>query len=406
MSRASAEGLVAQDKSLIIIDSDDATRGLFGTIARGIPGARVAADSADLALGLKLARQTRPALLVCEVDPTGDDLAVLERFHQEHPGTSILATCRDESADTVLKCLRAGAKEFVKRPVSIDDAKKAVERLLRFGGGPGGTQSKIIAVFSNKGGTGTSTIAVNLAVALAQVTGQGVALADLDHQAGEVALFLNLRPTRTLADLGSGSGRLDAAVVQSTLVKHPSNVYILCSPDRPEQMEGVTAARVHEVLQHLQSSFPFVVVDLTHSFSDISLEVFDAAQHILVVTLLNLPAIGSARRCLDVFRKLNYLRDEEKVRVVINRYLPNRDIDVSQLEETLHYPVFWKVPNDYATVIDAVNSGLPVFDVNPDSEVSRSFRSLAADLAGVEVAAMDNSKSSAGLFGKLLGRKR
>ena len=396
---------MAQDKSLIIIDTDDATRGLFATIARGIPGARVAADSADLNLGLKLARQTRPALLVCEVDPTGDDLAVLERFHTEHPGTSILASCRDESADTVMRCMRAGAKEFVKRPVLIDDAKKAVERLLRFGG-PSGQQSKLIAVFSNKGGTGTSTIAVNLAVALAQVTGQGVALADLDHNAGEVSLFLNLRPTRTLADLGSGSGRLDAAVVQSTLVKHPSGVYILCSPDRPEQLEGVTSGRVHEVLGHLNSSFPYVVCDLTHSFNDVSLEVFDAAQHILVVTLLNLPAIGSARRCLDVFRKLNYLRDNEKVRVVINRYVPNRDIDVSQLEETLHYPVYWKVPNDYATVIDAVNSGLPVFDVNPDAEVARSFRSLAADLAGIEVGAMDNSKQSAGLFGKLLGRKR
>jgi Flp pilus assembly CpaE family ATPase len=122
--------------------------------------------------------------------------------------------------------------------------------------------------------------------------------------------------------------------------------------------------------------------------------------------LLNLPAIRSSRRCLEVFKQLNYLRDEDKVRIVINRYVPNRDIDVSQLEETLHYPVFWKIPNDYATVIDAVNTGTPVNDVNPDSEVARSFRALAADLSGVEVAVSDNNRASGGLFSKLLGKKR
>jgi pilus assembly protein CpaE len=289
--------------------------------------------------------------------------------------------------------------------VDSSEAKRAIERLLRLTAAGAAAGGKVIAVFSNKGGTGTSTLAVNLAVALAQVTNQGVALADFDSQAGEVSLFLNLQPTRTIADLVTGQGKIDSAVVQAALVKHPSGVYVLCEPERPEQTEGITGTRVHEVLAQLTSSFPYVVCDLSHSFNDVSLEIFDSARHILVVTLLNLPAIRSARRCLDVFRQLNYLRDEDKVRLVINRYLPSRDIDVSQLEETLHYPVFWKVPNDYATVIDAVNSGLPVHEVNADSEVARSLRGLAADLAGLEADAIQSDKAG-GFFGKLMGRKR
>lgn len=397
---------MAQDKSLLVIDSDDATRGMFTTLARSLPGGRVAAESADFALGMKLARQVRPAVLIAELTPDEEKLSTLERFHIEFPGTAILATCKDASTETVLKCVRAGAQEFLPRPVDSDEAKRAIDRVMRVSTGASGSAGKLIAVFSNKGGTGTSTIAVNLAVALAQVTGQGVALADLDSQAGEVSLFLNLRPVRTIADLASGQGKLDSAVVQSALVKHGSGVYVLCEPERPEQTESITGPRVHDIMGQLTSSFPYVVCDLTHSFNDVSLEVFDNARHILVITLLNLPAIRSARRCLDVFRQLNYLRDEDKVRLMINRYLPNRDIDVSQLEETLHYPVYWKVPNDYATVIDAVNSGLPVQDVNPESEVSRSMRALAADLAGVEVEVTENARNSGGLFGKLLGRKR
>ncbi len=306
---------------------------------------------------------------------------------------------------TVLKCVRAGAQEFLARPVDSGEAKQAIERLMRVTAAGASTAGKIIAVFSNKGGTGTSTLAVNLAVELAQVTGQGVALADFDSQAGEVSLFLNLQPTRTIADLVTGQGKIDSAVVQAALVKHPSGVYVLCEPERPEQTESITGTRVHDILGQLTSSFPYVVCDLSHSFNDVSLEVFDGARHILVVTLLNLPAIRSARRCLDVFRQLNYLRDEDKVRLVINRYLPSRDIDVSQLEETLHYPVYWKVPNDYATVIDAVNSGLPVHEVNADSEVARSLRGLAADIAGLEAEAVQGDKAG-GFFGKLMGRKR
>ena len=262
----------------------------------------------------------------------------------------------------------------------------------------------MISVFSNKGGTGASTIAVNLAVALSRVSGKDVALADFDLSSGEVSLMLNLQPTRTVAELSAGKAKLDAATVQSALVKHDSGVYVLCEPDRPEQTEGITGPKIHEIIGHLSASFPYVICDLNHGFNDVSLEVFDASSHILVITLLNLPAIRSAHRCLEVFKQLNYLQNEDKVRLVVNRYLPNRDIDVAQLEETLQYSVFWKIPNDYSTVIDAVNSGLPIEEVDTDSDVAKSFRSLAATLAGIELEVSTNH-SSGGLFGKLLGRK-
>ena len=398
---------MAQDKSLVIIDTDDSTRSLIGSFVRAFPGGRVAAESGDFNLGMKLARQFRPSLLVVELNGDEDRIKALETFHYEFPNTSIIATSGETSSDAVLRSMRAGAQEFLRRPVDSDEAKNAIDRLLRAGGMGQATGGRVIAVFSNKGGTGSSTVAVNLAVALAQVTGQSVCLADFDTHGGEVGVMLNVEAHRTLADLMTGVGKLDAAVVQSTLMKHPSSgLYVLCEPERPEQMEGVTGARIHEILQHLTGSFPYVVCDLSHSFNDVSLEIFDSARNILVTTLLNLPAIRSSRRCLEVFKQLNYLRDEDKVRIVINRYVPNRDIDVSQLEETLHYPVYWKIPNDYATVIDAVNTGTPVNDVNPDSEVAKSFRALAAELAGIEMAVASENRNSGGLFGKLLGKKR
>jgi pilus assembly protein CpaE len=394
--------LVAEDRTLVIIDSDDKSRSEIVSAVQSLPGVKIEAETGDFNLGMKLARQVRPAVLVVQLEPMDEALVAIERFTAEFPTTAVMATAPGGDAETVLKSVRAGAKEYLSRPVEDDEIRKAVDRLFRQSGPRKAAASKVISIFSNKGGTGTSTIAVNLAVALSRVSGKDVALADFDHHAGEVSLFLNLAPSRTVADLVAGSAKLDAASVQSALVKHDSGVFVLCEPDRPEQTEGITGPRIHEILEHLTSSFSYVVCDLSHSFNDVTLEVFDNSSNILVVTLLNLPAIRSSHRCIEVFKQLNYLQDERRVRMVVNRYLPNRDIDVAQLEETLHYPVYWKVPNDYPTVIDAVNSGLPIEEVDPDSEVAQCYRTMAADLAGIEI---ETATSSGGIFSKLLGRK-
>lgn len=393
---------MAEDRSVVIIEPDEKTRQRLVKIAQSFPGVSVAAETGELSLGLKLARQTRPGVLVV---PAEDDesLVVIERFHADMPGTAILASSSANGTEVVLKCVRAGAKEYVQRPIDDAEARHAIDRLLRQLTTQKSGVSRVIAVFSNKGGTGASTVAVNLAVALSRVTGKDVALADFDRNAGEVSLHLNVRPTKTLAHLATVPGKLDGTTVQSALVKHDTGVFVLAQPERLEQAENVAPARIREILEHLSSSFAYVVCDLTHSFDDVSLEVFDASSTIVVVTLLNLPAIRSAHRCIAVFRQLNYLRDENKVRLIVNRYMPNRDIDVEQLEDTLGHPVYFKIPNDYQTVIDAVNSGMPIDEVNPESEVAQSLRRLASNLAGLTTG--PEKTESGGLFARLMGRK-
>jgi pilus assembly protein CpaE len=389
----------------VIIDSDDGSRQSLITQLRTLTGVTVEADAPDLALGMKLARQYRPTLLIIEAKPLDEALAAAERFHLENPATTIFVTSQDTAPNTILRAMRAGAKEFLPRPVANAELKTAVEKLLKIADRSSvGGRNKLVAVFSNKGGVGTTSVSVNLSVALSRVTGKDVALADLDLQAGDVSIFLNARPTKTIADLCLAQGRVDSTAVTGALLKHESGIYVLPGPDRPEQTEGIKPAKVNEVISAMRDSFPYTVVDNGHGFSDVNLEIFDLADHILVVVLLNLPAIRAAQRCLEVFRQLNYLRDQEKVRLVVNRYLPQKDIGIEQLEEALHYPVYWRIPNDYAAMSDAINAGMPVAESDPDADVTRSFDQLASDLAGVEVPVMDDEKAGKGLFGKIFRR--
>ena len=189
-------------------------------------------------------------------------------------------------------------------------------------------------------------------------------------------------------------------------MKHSSGVFVLAGPERPEQTEVVKPAKVNEILTTMRDSFPFVVVDNGHGFSDVNLEVFDVADQILVVVLLNLPSIRAAQRCLDVFRQLNYLHDQEKVRLVVNRYLPQKDIGVEQLEEALHYPVYWRIPNDYANMSDAINAGMPVSEIDAEADVTKSFDQLASELAGIEAPITEDARAGKGFLDKFLRRGR
>lgn len=390
----------------VVIDSEDSSRKALITHLRTLPGIKVEADAADLTLGMKLARQVRPTLLLLEANPLDEALSAAERYHMEHPSTLIFITSSDTAPNTILRAMRAGAKEFLPRPVANAELAAAVDKLLRLADRTGGGRGKVIAVFSNKGGVGTTSVSVNLAVSLARVTQREVALADLDLQAGDVSIFLNARPPKTIADVCSTEGRIDSPQITGALVKHPTGVYALAGPERPEQNEFVKPAKVNEILSTMRDSFPFVVVDNGHGFSDVNLEVFDVADQILVVVLLNLPSIRGAQRCLDVFRQLGYLRDQEKVRLVVNRYLPQKDIGIEQLEEALHYPVYWRIPNDYANMSDAINAGMPVAEIDPESEVTRSYDQLAGDLAGIETGVQEEEKAGKGFFGKILRRGR
>ena len=389
----------------VVIDSDDSSRNSLITQLRSTPGVQVEADASDLALGMRLARQIRPMLLVLEAKPLDDALAAAERFHLEHPAATIFITSSDTAPNTILRAMRAGAKEFLSRPVANAELTTAVDKLMKLADrSVGGGRNKLITVFSNKGGVGTTSVSVNLSVALARVTGKEVGLADLDLQAGDVSIFMNARPTKTIADVCTTTGRIDSTAVTGALVKHDSGVFILAGPERPEQMESIKPARVNEVLSAMREAFPYTVVDNGHGFSDVNLEVFDLADHIMVVVLLNLPSIRAAQRCLEVFRQLNYLRDQEKVKLVVNRYLPQKDIGIEQLEDALHYPVYWRIPNDYANMSDAINAGMPVAEIDSEADVTRAFDQLASDLAGVTVPVTDEPKPGKGLLDKFFRR--
>ena len=257
---------------------------------------------------------------------------------------------------------------------------RTVIRLASQSAESAGSESKIITVYSNKGGIGKTTIAVNLASELAKVTKDKVALIDLNLQLGDVSTFLNLNPP---FDVNYVIQRLldkDEATLLKAFEKYKNtSMYVLADPSYIEQSESITTQQITKLFRSLKKVFPYIVVDMSSNIDANSLKILDSSDWILFTTIVNIPAIRNCQRCLNLFNSRRYPKD--KVRVVVNRYMENDEIKIEDIENTLGEKVYWKIPNNYFTIMEAINKGVCISEINADSNIGNNFRDFASKVS-------------------------
>lgn len=290
--------------------------------------------------------------------------------------SKIIITSLDYSTNTIIKALRLGAKEFLPKPILKDDLIRVLTMLNSVSTENDTSQSKIISVYSNKGGIGKTTIAVNLAAELARVTKDKVALIDLNLQLGDISTFLNLNPPfdvnyvmRKLVD------KSEDILIKGFEKYKDTSLYILADPSYIEQSESITPAMVTTLFAALKKVFSYIVIDMSSSIDPISLKILDSSDWILFTTIVNIPAIRNAQRCLNLFRSRKYPKD--KVKIIINRYMDNDEINLEDIENTLGETIYWKIPNNYFTIMEAINKGETITEINAKSNIGNSFRDFA-----------------------------
>lgn len=289
-----------------------------------------------------------------------------------------IITSYDFSTDNIVKALRMGAKDFLPKPILRDDLIRAVKLVENYRQNE--KLSEIISVYSNKGGIGKTTIAVNLASELANVTGEKVALVDLNLQLGDVSTFLNIKPA---FDVGYVIRKLvsknDIPIEKMLEQYKDTGLYILSDPSYIEQSESITPQLIEKLFAKLRQVFQYIIVDLSSNIDPNTLKILDLSDKIMFTTIVNIPSIRNAQRCLNLFKSRNYPKN--KVKLVINRYMENDEITASDIENTLSEKIYRKIPNNYFTIMEAINRGVTVWEVNPNSNIGSCFREFASDLA-------------------------
>ena len=281
----------------------------------------------------------------------------------------------------LMPAMRAGVKEFFTQPLDAAEVRGALDRFKeRHSQDAGRRDSKngsIISIFGSKGGVGTTTVAVNLAVSLAQRQDKKqVALLDMNTLFGEIPLFLEMAPKFHWGEITKNIERLDGQFLMNTLTPHKTGVQVLPSPAYLNGHVRPTPETMNRLLALMKQMFDYVIIDAGQSTDDTSIKVLEVSDMLMLITILSLPCLANTNKLLRSLTDLGYV-PRDKIKVVLNRYIKKSEISLNDAEAGIGRELFWVVPNDYDTSMSSINSGKPLLNVAPGASITKSFIELA-----------------------------
>ena len=384
---------MGENLNVIIIDKDETSRDIIKNYLSSTDNVYVSAEFFDFALAEEFIAKSGKCIVLTDVSedyPKG--VSLIKNIKTENKDAYIVALSTKPSTETIIKIMRAGAKEFLNKPVIeteflnlINTIKSELENDEISEG------CKIISTFSNKGGIGKTSIAVNLAVELAQITKEKVALLDLNLQLGDVSTFLDLNPAFAMDYIAANINNLSQEDFLNVMTRYKNtSLYVIADPLNIDKSNDITAEQIKNILSALKKSFSYIVIDIGTNIDSKTIAALDASDLILLIAIVNLPAIRSTQRCMELFNRLGYSAD--KVKLILNRYMENEDIKTADIEEVVKQKVYWKIPNNYLTMMSAINKGVPVEEINPEANIAINYKDFSQKISDYLITQKLNKK--------------
>jgi len=365
--------------SVAVFATDNDQRAVLQVLVDGTSVARTVCSNSTLPLAANdpVIRKTKTlAPDIVMVDIANNDatmaLRAIEFLHQELPESAIFAIGPLTQPQLIVNAMRAGVREYIERPTSTSDLLEAFVRLTAARRKPGreSTRGKVFTVVNAKGGSGATTVAVNLALAL-QSAQNNTALVDL-APLGHCALHLNLKPNFTISDAVTNLHRLDSSLLDSFMARHEGGLQILAGSTVPGTIEPSTSdfARLFDTIV---GRFQYVVVDISSRLDSAARLVSNLSEKILLIAHADVASLWSAGR---VAQYLGESGTRDRFALVLNRYRKVAGFNEAETEVTIGAPVLWRIPNQYFAVASAIDRGVPLMQQG-NTEIARSISGLA-----------------------------
>jgi pilus assembly protein CpaE len=341
--------------------------------------------------GISQARFLTPDMIITDVmmpDITGYEVTRTLRREPQFAVTPILVLTAQSGLEDKLKSFEAGADEHLTKPFEPAELVGRVTSLLRRVDamkinrveGPRDEQARMIAVHSLRGGTGCSSLAVNLGIGLFSLWREPTILLDLTMTAGQVALMLNMPLKRTWTDISLfGADDLDVEAISSIISQHESGLHFIAAPTFPSEAENIRSATLGAALKILKSQYKYVVADLPHDFSEPAIRALDAADLVLMIASPEMSSVRALTAALDTYDKLGYSRD--KIKLVLSAVFPHSNLTKEKIETAFRMPVLTTIPYVQDLFVDAINLGQPLIFGKPGEAVSGLLEDLAFHLS-------------------------
>lgn len=338
------------------------------------------------AMGLRLRHaQDVPDVVFLDLSSgMGSEFVFAQELSKLRPSVHIIACSakRESDPEFLLQAMRAGIRDFVQKPYNRLEITELVVRLVEESGVQlvrKAATGKLFAVLGTKGGVGTSTVAVNLAVQLARLAGKKTVLLDFSRPMGDVAALLDLKAKFQMRDAVDNVKRLDGTLLQGLLTPHKSGLQVLCGAARLEDWQDASLAVIERIVDIAQQSFDFVVMDLGAFYSAEWRNILDASE-VLLVSEADLPGLAKLHKHLTALANLRV--PSGQTRLIINRWHRHDEPALAKVENDMKMPVFARLPNNFKQVNEATVRGVPM--AKNGDPLTEGFEKIAARLAGKE----------------------
>lgn len=334
--------------------------------------------------------KTSPDLILLDYEFQQNVFEVVDKIATEYPNCGVIVILPEGEMINSERVILSGARAFILYPFKKDNLLKTIRRVIELmarahpelsatsSSNPLERPKNTFTVFSPKGGAGTTTIAVNLAISLQKELQEDVLLIDGKHLFGHVALCLNLRTANSITDMISHLGMLDQRMVKQVVVRHISGISVLPSPTSISEGQGIRPEDVFKMMEILQSVYPNIIIDAGSHLSENTVTYLDLSDKILLVLNPDLASLRDVRQFEEVARSLSY--PDDKTLLILNLTGRKADVKREEIEKILKMKIFGKIPADENVALGCLNEGVPIVLKYPRHQISSAFAAISKSL--------------------------
>ena len=399
---------------LALVDPKDSSRASLKNLLLGIDAVWLEAECSSYDYFFDVVTQTQPdiALIAIDSDPT-KGLDLISQISANLPGCAALVISGSQEGSLILRAMRNGAREYLSLPLRLEDFLSALDRIQQTTHSrtdEGRVKSaQVVTLAGVCGGVGCTAIAVNLACMLAQNQRNNVAIIDLNLSLGDADVWLDVIPDYTIQDVADNISRLDYALLKRSLTKHSSGAYLLPRPVQMDERPAISPDELRRVISLLKATFTHLILDTSKSFSPLDIAAMECSDNVLLITQLDLPCLRNVVRLMQFFDQRRGL--PEKVKIVVNRMgLQDANISLNKALETIGREIYFQLPNDYVSMVESRNNGVPLLTHAPKSRITKAIENLAQLLDPPvdddEKKSSEPAKAKKGLFSFLSSASR
>jgi len=366
---------------------------VLGNVERYVGAEREAARSLE---------SSQNKICIIDYDQNPDEaIWITERLRNEQPEISTFALSAYSQPERIITAMRAGCAEFLLKPVQAERIIEGISRVeakQRERQRSKARRGKVITLIGAKGGTGVTSLALHLSIALTGGKNKRCVLVDQHPALGDASLYLGTgRHQYSFYELASNAERLDEELLQGLLLHHDTGLDLLDSPEALGALHQAPPSGVEQALSFLAEVYNYVVVDCPPGLTDATLAGVAQSDFVAIVMTAELPAVRNTVRYLEHLSQLGY--DEKKIQVVLNRYSKKAGLADDRIEKALKRPISVRIPNSYNEVIQSINAGTPIAG-NTRSEFSSAMEQWAQRFAGAKPTAPTPKSGVLGIFGR------